>query len=89
MCEEMKKLINLLKDDNIPFKTNLQPMFNNALQIIIMDKKGKRIGDVISHYASYGGNKGLLETYYEGDDTVEGYLTANEAYDIITNFWFK
>lgn len=58
------------------------PMFNHH-QIIVY-KDGERDWDAICHYGSYGYSAGLLEIYgnivhcKDGEDTVEGWLTADE-----------
>lgn len=55
------------------------PMLNHH-QIIVY-KDGERDWDVICHYGSYGYSAGLLEIYgniVHGEDTVEGWLTADE-----------
>lgn len=56
---------------------------------ILLEKNGKSLGDVVINNGSYGCEAGLLEGGYgpfatpDGDD-VWGYLTAEEAFEIIS-----
>ena len=85
---EMEKLAVMLMREKVEFNVNYMYEFDNAPQIILLDECGERFGDVICHKFSYGGKDGLLEYMGVGipeevGDDVEGYLTANEAFQVI------
>ena len=83
------KLMKLLAQARIPFSFN--PLFN-GYQLHYYDEDGKEVCDVICHSGSYGSDDGLLEMMglvpEDWDDTVIGYLTAEEAFERIFNHWF-
>ena len=84
---EMNKLIAILAMEEIPFEVIENIYWDNTPQVWIPNKK-KPIADIICHSGSYGGNEGLLEimadfSYDNYHDSVKGYLTANEALNII------
>lgn len=71
-------------DFNIAFKRlprtlEDQEELKNDIQVILETTKGKRLGDAICHYGSYGVEKGLWETLIEGIDDVTGHLTFKEV----------
>lgn len=82
---EMNKLEEYLKAKNIRFDRadeNGDPFDRH--QIIVFDKDGNRLWDAICNYGSYGCENGLLEIMGDivppdHDDTVEGWLTANDV----------
>ena len=86
---EIFKLKEMLEKANIPFTYN-DDFFKGykmpSYQIIILNKNNKRLCDVIYHFGSYGYEQNLLEimgalTKEEGeDDSVLGYLTADEVF---------
>lgn len=77
---EMSKLFLLLAEADIPFET--REIFD-TMQICYPSFDDLTC-DVICHKYSYGHEQGLLEIMGladpEIDDTVEGYLTANEVF---------
>lgn len=86
---EILKLKEMLEKANIPFIFN-DDFFNGykkpSYQIIIFDKDNKQICDAIYHFGSYGYEQNKLEimgalTEEENeDDSVLGYLTAEEVF---------
>lgn len=50
-------------------------------QIILKNKDGKALNDVVIHGTSYGHEKGLLETWDSDKDCV-GYMDAKEVLEI-------
>lgn len=91
---EMNKLIVLLAKADIPFEVraiDIPPYRgaeeNCSLQICCPDVEHRRI-DAVCHYASYGGDKqGLIETMSDLRPDVDGYLTANEAFQFFDDVW--
>lgn len=76
---EILKLDELLTDAGIDHELS---RFWDGWQIIYY-KDGVRISDAIEHYGSYGHEEDLLEIMglvEIEDDTVEGYLTADEVF---------
>ena len=79
---EMEKLIELLESANIPFETDIvfgttQVCYPNCENVVC---------DAICHQYSYGHEKGLLEIMGlvdDDEDSVEGYLTAQQVFDKI------
>lgn len=81
----------MLEDSNIPFEFNddfFHGCHKPSYQIVIKDKENPNLilCDVIYHFASYGYEQNLLEIMgaltkeeYE-DDSVLGYLTADEVF---------
>ncbi len=76
---------------NDVFKTIKEKKFirseelENDISVILVDSKGKRLGDAICHYGSYGVENGEWETMIEGKEDVQGHLTFK---DVIKNFDF-
>lgn len=76
---EMDKLEKYLKDNGYSYTR--RPLYNGQ-QIVVFDKHGNRIWDVVLHEGSYGMEDNLLEVMGEallGHDDVEGYLTAEDV----------
>lgn len=85
---EMKKLAAMLLplvEKGLTFTTKLS--YDGAA--LLLYRNGESFGDVVINNGSYGCEKGLLEGGYgpfatpDGDD-VWGYLTAEEAFEIIS-----
>lgn len=86
---EILKLKEMLEKAKIPFEYN-DDFFNGyqkpSYQIIVLDKYGNRLCDVVYHFGNYGYDEGLLEimgalTKEESEnDSVLGYLTAEEVF---------
>lgn len=82
---EFNKLEDMLVKANIP---HINKPFNwgNGRQIILFDKNNSRIADAVCHMGSYGHEQGLLEIQgaiteeEEQEDSVLGYLTAEEVF---------
>lgn len=80
MKNEMTKLIEILKKNNIPFEVT---SCWGASQLWYPNSK-HAVCDVVCHKFSFGGKDGLLEIMglvdeEEVGDDVEGYLTAEEV----------
>ena len=62
-------------------------------QIILLDEKGDRIVSVVQGSCTYGGDNnkleimGLLTPEEEEHDSVVGWLTADEVYERIMNYY--
>lgn len=62
-------------------------------QIILLDEKGDRIVSVVQGSCTYGGDNnkleimGLLTPEEEEHDSVVGWLTAEEVYERIMNYY--
>ena len=79
----MHELTHLLDKLDIPYEEPTKLYYGQQI------KFNWCRGDVICHYGSYGGHKGLLETAgfeMDGED-VSGYLTAMQALEIILHEW--
>lgn len=80
MKNEMTKLIEILKKNNIPFEVT---SCGGAPQVWYPNRKHV-VCDAVCHKFSFGGKDGLLEIMglvdeEEVGDEVEGYLTAEEV----------
>lgn len=76
---EMDKLEKYLKDNG--YNYGRCPLFEGQ-QIVVFDRIGNRMWDVVLHEYSYGMEDNLLEAMGEallGHDDVEGYLTAEDV----------
>ena len=83
---EMEKLINKLAKADIPYELTVQPV-TNSIQVWYPTQENP-VCDVICHEYSYGGKDGLLEIMglvdeTKTEDSVEGYLTADEIFERI------
>ena len=90
---EMNKLIALLAKADIPFEVRAIdiPLTRDgdvrcSLQVHCPDVANSRI-DAICHCGSYGHTNGLLETMSDLRPDVDGYLTANEAFQFFDDVW--
>lgn len=90
---ELDKLEKYLKEKGYQYKRidekgrkvrGYEIPFCSKHQLIVYEdkEKSKRLWDAICHYGSYGFEQGLIEVMGEpvvrGEDSVEGYLTAEE-----------
>lgn len=101
---EMPKLIEMLKEANIPFESFSSPF--SGKQVCYYGKEGRPepkegvingpgIGAVCSVIYGYGREKGLLEIsglmtdeeYEKENDSVLGYLTAENVFARIKKHW--
>lgn len=75
------KLIAMLETTNIPFEITE----NNGRPQVWYPNQAQAVCDAICHWGSYGHEKGLIEIMglVQGDDTVEGNLTAQEVFNRI------
>ena len=85
---EMEKLINMLKENNIPFE--IDSCWGTPQ--VRYPSKANCICDAICHHFSYGHEDGLLEIMglvdeEEMGDNVEGYLTAEDVFKRIKNHY--
>ncbi len=86
--KEFESLCEKLEQKGIEFET-IERFGGKSLAIPSYDEfstahDGNRTISVICHEVSYGSDDGLLEIYAPGlNEGVEGYLTADEAYDYI------
>lgn len=86
--QQFSKLCFMLNDAKIHYETYARL---GGMSLAIPDYKsfstehdGNRTISVICNSGSYGGEKGLLEIYAPGlNDGVEGWLTAEEAFEYI------
>lgn len=85
---QFQKLCFMLNDAKIEYET-VARMGGMTLAIpstkaFSLEHDGNRTISVICHSGSYGREQGLLEIYAPGlNDGVEGWLTADEAFDYI------
>lgn len=91
MYSEIKKLINLLDGEGIPYELTKE---FNGYHIVYPNSEERRCS-VICHDYSYGHEAGLLEimgllteeeTWY---DSVVGWLEAEDVFNRIHNDYFK
>ena len=81
---ELEKLKKYLDENGIRNEWN--SVLSDMDQIIVYDQKHEnRLWDVVSHYGSYGGDRGLLEIYGSLCTDVIGWLTADDVIKIIKN----
>lgn len=81
---ELEKLKKYLDENGIRNEWN--SVLSDMDQIIVYDPKHEnRLWDVVSHYGSYGGYRGLLEIYGSLCTDVIGWLTADDVIKIIEN----
>ena len=89
MNTEMEKLINMVNNAN--YESCVEEIFDTPQRIL--KKNGARIGDVICHRYSFGGDNGLLEIMGcgikddDGTGDVMGYLTAKKCFEIIREYY--
>ena len=87
---EMNKLIHLLHENNIPFEVGAGVYHSEPTIQIFSPSAEDCLLDAVSHYYSYGGQRGLIELM--GHDAGEritnydvvGWLTAKEAIGYFT-----
>lgn len=88
-CEPILRLANLCSAEGIPFV--VRPLFN-GLQLVCPELETWEL-DVICHDYSYGHDSGLVEVAgaicENDDDTVEGYLDVEEAFERIKKYYKK
>lgn len=89
MNTEMEKLIIIV--DNANYESYIGEIFDTPQ--LILQKNGARVGDVICHRYSFGSDNGFLEIMgcgikdSDGEDDVKGYLTAEECFEIIREYY--
>ena len=90
MKREIKRLVKMLENANIPFELTDDVMDNSDNQVWYPNHDEK-ICDVICHKYSYGGEDGYLEMMglTEDDYDVEGWLTAEQVFRRIYNDYFE
>ena len=90
MKREIKRLVKMLENANIPFELTDDIMDNSDNQVWYPNHDEK-ICDVICHKYSYGGEDGYLEMMglTEDDYDVEGWLTAEQVFRRIYNDYFE
>lgn len=89
---EILKLKGMLESAKIPFKFS---ELHGGYHIVYSANSDKRICSVIEHDGSYGREKDLLEILglmtkeelEETQDTVLGYLTAEDVFQRIKKHW--
>ena len=87
MQPEMKLLVGLLTNNDIPFELRTDNLFGCSQ--VFYPSRNDCICDVICNAMSYGNEVGLLEIMgltKNGDD-VEGYLTGQEVFERICNHY--
>lgn len=85
---QFQKLCFMLNDAKIPYETRARLGGMQAaipdIESYSVEHDGNRTISVICFSGSYGAEQGLLEIYAAGlNDDVEGYLTADEAFEYI------
>ena len=92
----MTKLLMMLSESDIPFEIKYwkdSKMFGKNVVQIFYPSIDNRICDVICHKFSFGYDKGLLEIMglvsKDCYDDVEGYLTAEEVFNRISNHYYN
>ena len=82
---QVDELITMLEKTDIPFEVTEN---NGRPQVWYPDDKHP-ICDAICHWCSYGHQTGLIEIMglTHNDDSVEGYLTADEVFARIKEHW--
>ena len=91
MKKEIKRLVEMLENANIPFELTDDVMGNSDNQIWYPNH-AEHICDVICHEFSYGGKDGLLEIMGLSEneyDDVEGWLTAEKVFKKIYTDYYK
>ena len=78
---EMEKLIVKLSDNRVTFDLTFN--WNGNTPQVWIPRADSPLCDVICHEFSYGGKDGLLEILCKNWDDVRGWLTADEAYELI------
>ena len=77
--KEINKLTNLLDNAGIPYE--MEELYGGWL--LCYPTKENRESDVICHGFSYGHEEGLLEMMgLTEDDDVQGYMTAEEVFEV-------
>lgn len=86
--KEIIKLHKMASDEG--FNVELTNLYDGWQVSFYKDLDGKKIlaGDFIEHFGSYGKEKDLVEGMGFGHDTVQGYLTAEQAMEIVRNYLF-
>lgn len=89
---EMDKLVDYLVQSGIPFGIRLHPVYPPTIQVCVPNVKDCYI-DVVCFNGSYGGKEGLLEMMignnFRKSNSIRGYLTGAEAFNIIDEEWKK
>jgi len=85
---EIRKLAQLLHEAGIPFELLTYDALGVCLKIPSCeawyeDRAEGRSISVIQNVCSYGGREGLLEVWTRGDSDVKGWLTADQALQLI------
>lgn len=80
--EEMEKLISMLENAGVEHEVGTHRL-SGTKQVHVPNKENE-IVDAVSFWGSYGGEDGMIEVWGEGFDDAIGYLTAEEAFEIIT-----
>ena len=89
MEKEIKRLVKMLENANIPFELTNDVMGNFDNQIWYPNHE-ESICDVICHEFSYGGKDGFLEIMgLSENEDVEGWLTAEKVFKKIYTDYYK
>ena len=78
----MIKLINLLAENNMPFQVIIDEELDNTKQIFIPNYINP-VFDIVCNKYSYGNKEGLLEIMNHENNECEGFLTAEDVYNIV------
>jgi hypothetical protein len=88
--KEMNNLIVMLAKADIPFEVAAFPYKmrdgDESIQIFCPSMEHSRI-DAVSHFGTYGYERGLIETMSDLRPDVDGYLTAEEAFQFFKDVW--
>lgn len=82
---QVDELITMLEKTNIPFEVTSQC----GRPQVWYPNQEHPVCDAVCHWGSYGHQTGLIEIMglTHNDDTVEGYLTAEEVFNRIKEHW--
>lgn len=82
---QVDELITMLEKTNIPFEVTQ----NYGRPQVWYPNQEHPVCDAICHWGSYGHQTGLIEIMglTHNDDTVEGYLSAEEVFNRIKKHW--
>lgn len=81
---EIDKLIKRLKAQGIscPVDWSVVELYGRPQVIFLNPENGKKIGDAVCHFGSYGHQRGLIEVMgfpFSNEKDVVGFLTADEV----------
>lgn len=84
--KEILRLHEIAKSEG--YNVKLSNLYDGWQVMFYKDVDGKELvaGDFIEHFGSFGKEKDLVEGMGFGLDDVQGYLTANQAMNIVRSY---